>query len=575
MQPQEKGYYNVTVGSAKPGDRYAFSMDGQTPRPDPASRSQPEGVQHFSEITDKTFSWTDQNWQGLAKTQLTIYELHVGTFSAEGTFRGVIPHLSKLAELGVTAIELMPVAQFPGKRNWGYDGVFPFAAQNSYGGPFQLKELVNACHRHGLAILLDVVYNHLGPEGNILPLFAPYFQNRYHTPWGDAINYDGPYSDEVKKYFTYNMIQWLSEFHFDGLRLDAIHAILDESQHPLLQILSEVKAEIEKERGIPLCLIGESDLNDPKVLRSFDHGGYGLDQQWNDDFHHSLHVELTGEKSGYYEDFNGLRDLAKAYTEGTVYQDEYSAFRKCSRGRDFSDIEKHRLVVYSQNHDQIGNRPLGERLIVTAGLAKQRLAAACVFLSPFTPLIFMGEELGETAPFQYFVDHQEKDLIEAVRKGRRNEFKDFFKARGEQESEIPDPASPLTFQQCILDHERIKTDSEARRQFSLYQSLIKLSQWIRREKFFESKNSVVHLSNQNKVLQIRGQQNTTTIVALLSFQEESCLEYVHASDAEGKTPNFEILMDTSFHYHPGTLWNESKIHLPGYAALLLLLQENL
>jgi maltooligosyltrehalose trehalohydrolase len=443
IEPLERsagGYYSAVVRNVAPGARYFFRLDGNRDRPDPASRFQPAGVHGPSEVTDEGFSWVDQRWGGVPLSDLIIYELHVGTFTPEGTFESVISRLDELKDLGVTAVELMPVAQFPGDRNWGYDGTYPFAVQNSYGGPAGLRRLVNACHQRGLAVLLDVVYNHLGPEGNYLWDYGPYFTDRYRTPWGDAVNFDGPCSDEVRRFFIENALYWVAHFHVDGLRLDAVHAIMDFSARPFLQELTDaVRAQSER-LSRPVHVIAESALNDVRVLRSGDQGGFGLHAQWNDDFHHALHALLTGERFGYYEDFGRLSDLVKAYREGFAYTGQYSAYRKRRHGNSSRHIPARCFVVFSQNHDQVGNRMKGDRLASLVDFESLKLAAGLVLLSPFLPLLFMGEEYGETAPFPYFISHTDPDLIEAVRKGRREEFASF-----RWQGEPPDPCGLETF----------------------------------------------------------------------------------------------------------------------------------
>jgi maltooligosyltrehalose trehalohydrolase len=334
----------------------------------------------------------------------------VGAYTKKGTFESIIPHLDELKKLGITAIELMPVAQFPGTRNWGYDGVYPYAVQNSYGGPEGFKRLVNACHGRGLALVLDVVYNHLGPEGNYLWDFGPYFTDRYKALWGFSINFDGPHSDDVRHYFIQNALYWVTEFHVDALRVDAVHAILDFSAEPFLEELASAVHDEAKRLNRRVYLIAESALNDTRVIRSREFGGYGLDAQWNDDFHHALHTVLTGERMGYYRDFGRLQDLAKALLEGFVYSGEYSPYRRRRHGNSSRDIPAHRFVVFSQNHDQVGNRMRGERLSELVCFERTKLAAGVMTLSPFIPLLFMGEEYGETAPFQYFVSHSDPDL---------------------------------------------------------------------------------------------------------------------------------------------------------------------
>ena len=447
LERDEHGYHSAIAQTVKLGDRYLYRLDGNKEHPDPASRFQPEGVHGPSQVVDTRFPWEDDSWPGLPLRDYVVYELHVGTYTKKGTFDSVIPHLDKLKDLAITAIELMPVAQFPGSRNWGYDGVYPFAVQNSYGGPEGFKRLVNACHGRELAVVLDVVYNHLGPEGNYLWDFGPYFTDRYKTLWGSSINFDGPHSDDVRHFFIENALYWVTEFHVDALRIDAVHAILDFSAQPfLLELASAVHVRSE-EINRRVYLIAESALNDNRVIRSPEFGGYGLDAQWNDDFHHALHTLLTGEQTGYYQDFGQLRDLAKAFQEGFVYSGEYSAYRRRRHGNSSQDIPAHQLVVFAQNHDQVGNRIRGERLSELTCLERTKLAAGVVLLSPFIPLLFMGEEYGETAPFPYFVSHSDLDLVEAVRRGRRDEFAAFG-----WEDEPADPQDERTFLRAKLNH---------------------------------------------------------------------------------------------------------------------------
>ncbi|MBN1862188.1 MAG: malto-oligosyltrehalose trehalohydrolase [Dehalococcoidales bacterium] len=462
------GYHEATIEGVEPGYRYFYRLDSERDRPDPASRFQPAGVHGPSEVIDPIFPWGDRGWSGLPLEEYIIYELHAGTFTEEGTFEAIIPYLSELRDLGVTALELMPVAQFPGNRNWGYDGVFPFAVQNSYGGPQGLKRLVNACHRGGLAVILDVVYNHLGPEGNYVADFGPYFTERYQTPWGAALNFDGPHSDEVRRFFIENAVYWLTEFHIDALRLDALHAILDISAYPFIEELALRFHEQAKKLKRRAYLIGESAANDARLIRAPERGGYGLDAQWNDDFHHALHVLLTGERNGYYQDFDGLEHLVKAFREGFVYSGQYSQYRQRRHGVASGDIPAHRFVVFAQNHDQVGNRVQGERLSQLVPFEGLKLAAGIVLLSPFLPLLFMGEEYGEKAPFTYFVSHSEPALIEAVRRGRREEFASF-----EWPGEIPDPQGEATFLSAKLNH-RLRGEGRHHILLEFYQELIRL-----------------------------------------------------------------------------------------------------
>lgn len=448
MDPEPRGYFSKTV-AARAGLLYAYSLDGGPARPDPASRGQPRGVHGPSELIDPgRFRWSDSGWRGVAQRDLVIYEAHVGTYTREGTFAGMIPHLKYLVqELGVTALELMPVAQFPGSRNWGYDGVSLYAVQESYGGARGLDGLVDACHRAGLAVILDVVYNHLGPEGNYLAEFGPYFSGRYKTPWGPAVNYDGSGSDEVRRFVVNNALYWIVEHHFDGLRLDAIHGIFDFSaKHILAQIAESVRG-VEGALGRRLHVIAESDLNDPKIIRARTLGGYALDGQWSDDFHHAVHAYLTGERSGYYQDFGRMADIASAIRDGFVYGGRYSAFRGMTHGASSKGLPPERFVVFIQNHDQVGNRPDGSRLSRLVEPEAAKAAAALLILSPFVPLIFMGEEYAETAPFYYFISHGDPGLVEAVREGRKAELK----GQG-WDGPTHDPFAESTFKASKLDH---------------------------------------------------------------------------------------------------------------------------
>jgi maltooligosyltrehalose trehalohydrolase len=464
----EQGYHRGILDQVEPGSRYVYGLESGKERPDPASRFQPKGVHGPSQVLRSDFSWADSSWAGIPLEDYILYELHVGTFTGEGTFEALIPHLGGLKDLGITALELMPVAQFPGDRNWGYDGVYPFAVQNSYGGSEGLKTLVNACHRKGLAVVLDVVYNHLGPEGNYLREFGPYFTDRYKTPWGSAINFDGPESDPVRRYFIDNALYWIHEFHVDALRLDAVHAIFDFSAFPFLEELTERVHQEAERRGRQILLIAESALNDTRLIRPPELGGFGLDAQWNDDFHHALHAVLTGETSGYYQDFGTLHHLNKAFREGFVYSGAYSSFRRRRHGRSTKDIPAHRFVVFDQNHDQVGNRRSGERLSVSIPFEALKLAAGCVLLSPFVPLLFMGEEYGEKAPFPYFVSHSDPGLIASVRKGRKEEFAAFS-----WQGEPPDPQSEETFLSAKLDNS-LKNDETHRTLLNFYKELIAL-----------------------------------------------------------------------------------------------------
>jgi maltooligosyltrehalose trehalohydrolase len=446
MTGEEHGYYSHTEAGIRDGQRYAYRLGGGPERPDPASLWQPEGVHTASAVfRPERFQWHDRAWTGVRRENLVIYELHVGTFTPEGTFDGIIPRLAGLRELGITAIELMPVAQFPGTRNWGYDGTFLYAAQNSYGGPERLQRLVDACHAAGLAIFLDVVYNHLGPEGNYLREFGPYFADRYRTAWGPAFNYDSGGCDAVRDFVIDNVRMWIEEFHFDGLRLDAVHAIYDFSPHHILQAIKEAADDRARRRAYPAHIIAESDLNDIRLLLPPERGGYGLDAQWSDDFHHAVHAYLTGERHGYYKDFGSVQHLARALEQPFVYTGLYSPHRNRRHGAPSGDLPGDRFVVNIQNHDQVGNRARGDRLSKLLPPGAQRLAASLLLLSPHLPLVFMGDEYGEEHPFQFFCSFQDGQLIQNVRKGRRAEFASFA-----WQGEVPDPQAESTFQASRL-----------------------------------------------------------------------------------------------------------------------------
>lgn len=470
MQPQDHGYWRAEVENVPPGTLYFYRLDDDLERTDPASHWQPQGVHGPSAVVNhQSFPWTDTAWRSFPLTQWIIYELHVGTFTPEGTFDAVIGKLPYLKELGITAIEIMPVAPFPGDRNWGYDGVYIYGVQESYGGPDGFKRLINACHEQEIAVILDVVYNHLGPEGNYLWAYGPYFTDKYHTPWGSALNFDDADSNEVRNFFIENALYWLETYHLDGLRLDAIHAIYDMSAQPFLQRLGLAVDKFNKyHSSYPRYLIAESDLNDVKVLRLPEQGGFGHHSQWCDDFHHALHTVLTQEKSGYYIDFGDIEQLATAMRQGYVYAGQYSQHRRRDHGNipDYCDPEQ--FVIFSQNHDQVGNRLGGDRLSTLVSFEALKLAAGLVFLSPFVPLLFMGEEYGETNPFQYFVSHTDPGLIEGVRKGRAEEFKSFG-----WQNEVPDPQGEKVFQESKLNWELVKQDKN-KILLAFYKHLIQL-----------------------------------------------------------------------------------------------------
>ncbi|MCA1822846.1 MAG: malto-oligosyltrehalose trehalohydrolase [Mycobacteriales bacterium] len=450
-----------TAGLALPaGTEYAFVVDGaEPPIPDPRAPWLPAGVHGAARSVDhRTFAWHDDGWAGFDLPTAVIYEMHIGTFSAAGTFDGGVAHLDHLVALGVTAVEVMPVNAFSGDRGWGYDGVGLYAVHEPYGGPAGFKRFVDECHARGLAVVLDVVYNHLGAAGNYLGRFGPYFTDKYRTPWGPAVNFDDAGSDEVRAFVVDNALMWLRDYHCDALRLDAVHAIHDASATHILEELAVAVAALAREVGRPLYLIAESDLNDPRVVERRELGGYGVDAQWSDDFHHALHAVLTGERDGYYVDFGSLGDFATALRRAFVYVGQHSAYRQRRHGRTPAGLPAWRFLGYAQNHDQIGNRAPGERVVhlVSPGLAK--VAAALVLLGPFVPLLFQGEEWGASTPFQYFTSHDDAELARAVRDGRRAEFATF----GWDPASVPDPQDAQTHRRCVLRWDEL--DAEPHRE---------------------------------------------------------------------------------------------------------------
>ncbi len=446
----EQGYWSGYVPGPGAGTRYMYRLDGETDRPDPASRYQPEGVHGPSMVVDPTFEWTDRGWSGVPRERLIVYELHVGTATPAGTFDALIERLADLHDLGVTAIELLPVADFPGNRNWGYDGVDLYAPARAYGGGEGLKRLVNAAHAHGLAVILDVVYNHLGPAGNYLRDFSPqYFTELHQTPWGAALNFDGPGSEAVRAFFIDNALYWAHEYHVDGLRLDATHAIIDDSAlHLLVELVQRVHAFLDP--GRHFVFIAEDERNESRLARAVAAGGYGLDAVWADDFHHSVRVTLTGENEGYYRDYTGgAAEIAMTLQAGWLYQGQPAPQTGRPRGTPVIDLPPDAFVHCIQNHDQVGNRAMGERLNHDVPLAAYRAASALLLLSPYTPMLFMGQEWAASSPFLFFTDH-DPELGKLVTKGRREEFKHFTAFSGAQ---VPNPQARETFEQCKLDWE--------------------------------------------------------------------------------------------------------------------------
>lgn len=478
MGRSEGNVFEAIANDTSAGADYKYIIDDEKERPDPVSRWQPAGVHGPSRVVEPHgFEWTDADWKGVPLKDLIIYELHVGTFTPEGTFQAVIEKLPYLKSLGITAIELMPVAEFPGGRNWGYDGAHLYAPQSTYGGPLGLKSLVDACHREGLAIILDVVYNHLGPEGNYLSDYAPIFSKSYRTPWGDALNFDGEESDGVRRYFVENALYWLTEYHVDGLRLDAVHRIVDKSPR---HILSEIADEFQRQAealGRMAWTIAESDLNDVRIIKPHDEGGYGLDAQWSDDFHHSLHAILTGTGRGYFADFGHMEDLARAIREGFVYDGRRSEFRKRRHGTPSATIPGERFTVFIQNHDQIANAYWGDRLGALCSPAQQRVAATLLCCAPNLPLFFMGQEWGETAPFLYFTSHTDETLAQNVREGRKKEYASFLEAEeigaSSMDEGFADPQAQATFERSKVVWSRVEA-SPHRELLSYYRDLLAL-----------------------------------------------------------------------------------------------------
>jgi maltooligosyltrehalose trehalohydrolase len=473
LAKEADGSFAALIEGVRPGDRYLYRPGEGPERPDPLSHGQPDGVFGASSVVDHdAFHWHDRDWRGIPREEMIIYELHVGAFTPEGTFEGVIAKLPYLQDLGVNAVELMPVAQFPGTRNWGYDGVYPFAVQNSYGGPEGLKSLVDGCHARSLAVILDVVYNHLGPEGCFLGEFMPCFAARCRTPWGPAMNLDEAYSHGLRELLIQNALHWLGTYHIDALRLDAIHGLYDVSAKHFLRELAERVEEFSRADGRRRYLIAESDLNDARVVRPARAGGFGLDAQWNDDFHHSLHALLTGERQGYYADFGRVGQMAKAVREGFVYSWDYSRFRKRFYGSSTRGFPGSRFVVFSQNHDQVGNRMGGERLASLVSFEGLKVAAGLVLLAANVPLLFMGEESGEDAPFPYFADFGDGGLVRAVREGRAR----MFAAAGWPGRPV-DPFDEAVFERAKLAWPAEKNES-SRVLLDLYRTLIRLRREI-------------------------------------------------------------------------------------------------
>jgi len=534
MEKKEFGYWEIESAQMSAGSTYSFIVDGQV-IPDPASLLQPDGVHGVSEAFDITaFEWTDSGWKNPPLGSYLLYELHTGTFSAEGTFDGIISRLDDLVDLGITAIELMPVAQFPGERNWGYDGVFPFAVQSSYGGPAGLQRLVNACHEKGLAVVLDVVYNHVGPEGNYFELSGPYFTDKYHTPWGSAINFDDAWSDGVRNYFIENVLMWFRDFHLDGLRLDAVHAIKD---FGVKHLLKEIKLEVDhlmEVTGRKYNLIIESDLNDNKYINPIASGGYGMNAQWIDEFHHALRVTAGEPAKGYYADFSGISDLEKSYRDAYVYDGNYSPHRLRTFGGKADGNEGKQFVVFSQNHDQVGNRMLGERTSALVSYEMQKLLAGAVLCSPFLPMLFMGEEWGETNPFLFFTSHGDPELIDAVRKGRKAEFAAFH-----ADGEAPDPQDEGTFQKSKLQW-NLRDQDGHQQLLSFYKTLIAMRKQYASLHNTDRKQMMVTAHPKKNCLMLRRWDQEQQVLCLMNFSDK-----IHSLAIPDDKPYWKKILDSA------------------------------
>jgi maltooligosyltrehalose trehalohydrolase len=513
LQAKECGYWGQNSDRIAPGDRYKLLIDGKL-LPDIASLSQPEGVRGPSQAIDLgVYQWKDRDWKNPALEQYVTYELHTGTFTPEGTFAGITGKLDYLIELGITAIELLPVAEFPGDRNWGYDGVFPFAVHHAYGGAFELMQLIDTCHQKGVAVIIDVVYNHLGPEGNYFSEFGPYFTDKYHTPWGNAINFDDAWCDAVRAYFMKNSLMWFRDFQVDALRLDAVHAIKDLSAKHILQEIREKVDQLMEETGKVHHLIAELDLNDTRFIDPLSKCGFGMDAQWLDEFHHALRVTAGEERSGYYSDFNGIADLAKSYDDAYVYDGVYSPQRLKTFGNKAINNPGSQFIVFSQNHDHIGNRMLGERSSSLYSFEMLKLLAGAVLVSPFLPLLFMGEEWGAQTPFLYFTSHTDPDLAAAVRNGRRAEFAAFH-----GKGEVPDPQATETFRKSGLAWHELKNDHQ-RQLFDYYKAMIALRKQLPALYVTDRKSLKTTVDEPNQILILERWQESQNVCCVMNFSK--------------------------------------------------------
>lgn len=516
LKRDELGHWCLKTSQLQPQDLYTFVLDGDNDFPDPASLCQPQGVHGPSQAIDiRSFSWTDEGWVNPALDAYLMYEIHTGTFTPEGTFEGIETKLDYLKSLGVNAIELMPVAQFSDSRNWGYDGVYPYAVQNTYGGASGLQHLIDSCHAKGIAVVLDIVYNHFGPEGNYLPEFGPYLTGKYCTPWGQAVNFDDAWCDGVRRYVVENALMWFRDFHVDALRLDAVHAIKDFSPVHILQEIRQQVDQLMDSTGRSYHLIVENDLNDPRFINPLTEQGYGMDAQWTDEFHHALRVTAGEEKQGYYTDFEPITDLAKAYTDAYVYDGQFSAERHKIFGQKAENNPGRQFIVFSQNHDQVGNRKGGERTSQLFSYDMLRLLAGAVMVSPYVPMLFMGEEWGETSPFYYFVSHTEPELVEAVREGRKKEFASFH-----SDGDVPDPQSNETFEKTKLKWEHLQEESH-QTLLRYYQTLIALRRQLPALHRLERKQLAVFPDPDKQTLLLHRWHEDQAVLCLMNFASQS------------------------------------------------------
>ena len=514
------GYWTLRVNGVKPGTNYMYELDGEVIKPDPASHFQPNGVFGSSEVINhEAFTWLDSDWIGLDIEELIFYEIHVGTFTPEGTFKASITRIKELSESGVNAIELMPISQFSGSRNWGYDGVFPYAVQNTYGTPNDLKEFVSECHKNGVALFIDLVYNHIGPEGNCLNDYAPYFSATRMGRWGPRINLDGACSDSVRNFFLENTLYWLSRYHIDGVRFDAVLAMPDTSPTNFFQELTNAVQENASKSGKKLHLIAElGGYNEPKILAPIEKGGFGFDAQWLEDYHHALFTLLTGEREGYYRNYGSMQDMIEALSDAYLYvgiDGGELSFRRRAPDESYRGIAANKFIVFSQNHDQIGNRLLGDRLTSIAGFEAAKLSAGMVLLSPYVPLLFMGEEFGETASFMFFTDYQSSELKEAVKMGRKKEFAQFH-----WEGRVPDPQSIITFEQSRINWQLRYLDI-GKKIGDYYRALIKLRKNLQ---LFHSKanRQIQFLKEESgKLLFIEKRNQDSEAITIANFDKKS------------------------------------------------------